>query len=444
MSELRRDLSLLDATMINAGTMIASAIFLVPAGIAAQVHSPGLIVLVWAVGGAVSMLGALCVAELGAMFPEAGGQFAYLREAYGPVWGFLYGWAGSVVILPASIAAVAVGFATYAGVFIPMQGATLKLVAVLSIVALTALNCLGVRPGALVQNLLTVLKVGAVALLVALIFVLPGGSPAHFSPLFSSDAAPGLAGRFGVAMVAALWAYDGWVEICYVGSEVKDPGRSIPRSIVWSLSLVIAVYILANVAYLYALAPGQMAASTTVASDAARVVLGGAGALFVAAVIIISMLGANNGMVLTGARIPYAMARSGFFFRSIGTVHPRFATPVAALLLQGTIAALLALTGSYDQLFTYVIFASWLSYGLTAGVVIRLRRTMPAHERPYKTWGYPLTPIAFIAFAAWLMGTTIVETPKESAIGAAILLAGLPVYWYFRRQSPNVTASPIQ
>ena len=433
-TELKRELGLLDTTMINVGTMIASAIFIVPATVAAQVPGSALMILVWVVGGVVSLLGALSVAELGAAYPEAGGQYAYLREAYGPVWGFLYGWANFAVINPASIAAIAVGFATYLGFFVSLSPLAIQAIAVLSIAGLTALNCLGVRLGATTQNVLTFLKMGALAALVITAFALPGGSGANFQPLWPPGPAGGWIGSFGVAMVAVLWAYDGWIETTYVGSEIKDPGKNLPRSIILSTVIVIAFYVVASVAYSYVLSPARMAGSTLVASDAAQVTMGAVGAGFVAAAILVSTLGANNGIILTAARIPYAMARGGLFFRSQGAVHARFATPVVALLVQGVISSVLALSGTYGQLATYGVFAQFVFYALGCGAVMRLRRTAPQVPRPYRTWGYPLTPLVFIAFALWLVGNTIVELPRESAVGAGLILFGLPGYWYWERQ----------
>ena len=435
MTELRRELGLLDSTMINVGTMIASAIFIVPASIAAQVPGSGPMILVWVAGGVVSLLGALSVAELGAAYPEAGGQYAYLREAYGPLWAFLYGWANLLVINPASIAAIAVGFARYLGFFVPLSPLLIQGVAVLSIAGLTVLNCLGVRLGATTQNVLTFLKMGALAALIAAAFVLPGGSTANFEPLWPAGPAGTWIGPFGLAMVGVLWAYDGWIETTYVGSEVRDPGRNLPRSIILSTVIVIAFYVLASVAYSYVLSPARMAGSTLVASDAAQVTLGALGAGFVAAAILVSTLGANNGIILTAARIPYAMARGGLFFRAQGIVHPRFATPVVALLTQGVIASVLALTGTYDQLFIYVVFAQFVFYALSAGAVMLLRRRAPEVPRPYRTWGYPVTPLVFIAFALWLVGNTIAESPRESAVGAGVILLGLPGYWYWKRKA---------
>ncbi|HLB36696.1 MAG TPA: amino acid permease [Gemmatimonadales bacterium] len=432
MTELRRELTLLDATMINVGTMIASAIFIVPAAVAASLPNPSLMLLVWVAGGAVSLLGALCVAELGAALPEAGGLFVYLTRAFGPVWGFLYAWTAALIINPASVAAIAVGFATYVGFFTPLGTAGIKVVAVASIVALTAVNCLGLKLGARVQNVLTLLKIGALGALIVSALVMPGGSVEHFRPLLPAVGVAGLAGAFSVAMVAVLWAYDGWIEITYVGSEVRDPGRNLPRSIVISVFLVVGLYALTNVAYVYVLPLDRMAQSALVGSDAALVLIGPLGAALVAGAIIVSTLGANNGIVLTSARIPYAVSRAGLFFRWMGGVHPRVHTPNAALLAQGGVAAAFALTGTYDQLFTYVVFASWMFYGMSAMAVMRLRAVAPELPRPYRVWGYPVTPVVFILFALWLVAGTIVESPLESGIGGAIILAGVPVYRHWR------------
>ena len=432
-ADLKRELGLFDATMINVGTMIASAIFIVPATIAAAVPGSAVSTLIWVIGGIVSLLGALSIAELAAAYPEAGGQYAYLREAYGTVWAFLYGWANFAVINTASIAAIAVGFSRYIGYFVPLSEAAIRIVAILSILGLTWLNCRGVRLGATTQNILTTLKMAALLGLIVTSFVLPGGSIAHLQPLWPTGSAGQWIGPFGVAMVAVLWAYDGWIETTYVGSEIVDPGRNLPRSIILSTLIVIALYVLASLAYTYVLSPDGVARSALVASDAARITMGEVGAVFVVVAILISTLGANNGIVLTAARIPYAMARGGMFFRSQGNVHPRYATPVVALVTQGVIASILTAFGTYDQLFTYVVFAQFVFYALSASAVIRLRRTAPHVARPYRTWGYPVTPIVFIAFAVWLVFNTIKETPKDSVIGAGLILLGLPGYWYWRR-----------
>jgi len=438
---LRRQLGLLDAVMINVGTIIASAIFFVPSDIARAIPGAGPAVLVWVVGGAVSLLGALCVAELGAAMPEAGGQFAYLREAYGPLWAYLYGWGAGIVINPASIAAISVVCATYLGYFIPLSAGAIPWVAAATTVVLTVLNCLGVRPGTLTQNILTSLKIGLVLLLIVAGLALPGGSSANLHPVWPAGSPLGLVPAVGVAMVSVLWAYDGWIEITYVGSEVKDPGRTMPRAIVLSTLIGMALYVAVTVAYQYVLPAAKIAASPLVASDAAQVTLGRAGAGLVAAAIVISTLGANNGIILTAARIPYAMAEKGQLFRFLGAVHPRFATPVASLVTQGAITVALTLSGKYQALYTYVVFVGWIFYALSCAAVMRLRAKRPDLERPYRAWGYPFTPIVFIAFALWLVVNTIAQSPRDAAIGAVLVLIGLPFFYYFRgrERSAGVT-----
>jgi APA family basic amino acid/polyamine antiporter len=430
--ELRRELSLLDSTMINVGTMIASAIFIVPAEIAKHSQSSLLVVLVWIVGGIVSLLGALSVAELGAAMPEAGGQYVYLRKAYGPVWGFLYGWTAFTVINTASISAIAVGFAKYLGYFVKLDALGIKSVAILSIIALTVINCFGIKLGAWVQNGFTFVKMAALAALVACSFALPGGSSENFSPLLPAQSFASMPGPLGLAMLGVLWAYDGWIEITYVAGEVKNPQRNLPLSIIYSTLIVIAFYVVVNLAYTYVLSVGKMARSPLVGSDVATVIIGSAGAALVTVGILISTLGSNHGIVFTAARIPYAMAKERLFFQSMAQVHPRFRTPTTALIVQGVCGCVLALTGSYDQLYTYVVFASWLFYAMSCGAVIILRRKAPQRARPYKAWGYPITPIVFILFSIWLMINTIIETPFDAAIGAGIILLGLPMYSYWK------------
>ncbi|PYP22279.1 MAG: amino acid permease [Gemmatimonadetes bacterium] len=449
MTELKRQLGLLDSTMINVGTIIASAIFIVPSTIVLHLTASGPAILVWIVGGCVSLLGALSVAELGAAMPKAGGQYVYLTEAYGPVWGYLYGWTSGVVINPASIAAIAVGFATYLTFFVPLADAGIKAVAVLSIIGLTALNCLGVKLGALTQNILTLIKMGLLTLLILIGFVLPGGSAANFSPVWPDVPLTGLIAPFGVAMVAALWAYDGWIEITYVGGEVKDPERTVPRAIVLSTLIAMALYCLVTASFAYVLSPPKMAASSLVASDAAQVTLGRGGAAFVALAAVIATLGSNNGQVLAGARIPYAMARDGVLPRWMGGVHPRFLTPAPSLIVQGVVA--IALTwistepswkDTYQRLFTYVVLSGFVFYAMSCGAVIRLRRTAADLPRPYKTWGYPVTPIVFILFSLWLVINTAREQPRDFAVGVALMLAGLPLYWWMRgRRSRGIGVS---
>jgi APA family basic amino acid/polyamine antiporter len=439
-TELKRQLTLLDATMINVGTIIASAIFIVPAEIALRLEATSLTVLVWIVGGIVSLLGALSIAELAAAMPEAGGGYVYLREAYSPVWGWLYGWANGIVINPASIAAIAVGFAGYLGHFVQLTEGGIKLVAIVSILALTWLNVLGVKAGAITQNVLTLIKIATVIGLIVIGFVLPGGSSANFQPFWHRGG--GTVGAFGVAMLAVLWAYDGWIETTYVGGEVVRPERNLPRAIIYSALICMALYVLVTVSFTYVLGPEKVAASKLVASDAAAVTLGALGAGLVAAAILVSTLGANNGIVLTAARIPYAMARDRLLFSSIGRVHPRWLTPANSLFVQAVISIALTITGEYNWLYTYVIFSEFVFYALMCGAVIRLRRRRADLPRPYRTWGYPVTPILFIAFSLWLVANTIWEDPIDSAVAAGLILVGLPVYFYFKKKPSAVSAQP--
>ena len=428
---LQRKLSFLDSTMINVGSMIGSGIFLVPAAVSQYLQSSWLVLVVWIVGGFFSLLGALSVAELGSLYPRAGGQYVYLSEAYGRLWGFLYGWTAFTVIMSASIAAVAVGFATYLGYFIPFSPVGIKMVAIASIAILTAINCFGVKAGALVQNTLTFIKMGTLGFLIVLgFFFHPGLSVSMPSPSFSLSA---VAGPFALALVAVLWSYDGWIEITYVAGEVKNPQRNISRSVIASTLIVILIYVLTNFTYVSVLSMDAISKSKLVVADAASALVGPIGGTMAVIAVIVAMLGCNNGFVLTGARIYYAMASDRMFFRSLAKIHPRYHTPVPALAGQGVWAAVLVLTSAFNQLFTYVIFASWIFYALAAGAVIVLRKRSPKVSGTYKTWGYPFTPIVFILFALCLMVATIVEDPRDAAAGLGIILLGLPAYFYWRK-----------
>jgi APA family basic amino acid/polyamine antiporter len=431
---LRRELGLLDATMINVGTIVGASIFIVPSSIAAAFSGSFPTILVWIVGAVVSLCGALCVAELGAAMPHAGGQYVYLQRAFGPIWGWLYGWGAATIINPASIAFVSVGFASYLGFFVPLGALGVKLVAVGAILMLTLLNCFGLRVGALTQDIVTLIKIGAVVALVALCLLLPGGSTANFQPLWPQESVSSLIGPFGVAMILVLGAYDGWIEITYVGSELRRPGRNMPLSIVFSTVLVGLLYVGVSLAVLYVLGQAATAKSSLVAADAMRVVLGPSGGALLTVAVLISTLGCSNGIVFTAARIPYAMARRGEFFSWAGRLNPRYSTPNTALVVQGFWAAVLALSGTYNQLVTYMVFVSFLFYAMSSAAVLVLRRREPGLERPYRAWGYPVTPVVFILFSGYLLVNTIRETPQDAAIGAALLVAGLPVYWYCRRK----------
>ena len=431
--KLARVLTLLDATMINAGGIIGSGIFMVPATIALLTGSTSLILAVWVFGGLISLFGALSVAELGAAMPRAGGQFVYLNEAYGPAWGYLYGWSCVAVINTASIAAVGVAFSEYLGFFFPLSTMGIKSVAILSVILLTIINILDVKSGARAQNIFTLLKIGAILGIISLGLVMDGGSAENIQPFYPDRPLPALVGPLGLAMVSVLWTYDGWIFITYVAGEVKNPGRNIPLSLVFCMLIVISIYLLINFVFTYTLGIGAMGTSMLVASDSASIFLGEKGAALVSIIILISLLGANNGFILTSARINYAMARDKLFFQQAAKVHPKFKSPANALVIQAMWASVLTFSGTYNQLITYIIFASWIFYALSCAAVIILRKKRPEMKRPYKTPGYPYIPIIFILFAVFLTFNTILEAPRDAAVGAGIILAGLPLYFYWKK-----------
>ena len=431
--KLDRVLSLLDATMINAGGIIGSGIFMVPATVALLTGSSSLMFIVWILGGIVSLFGALSVAELGAAMPQAGGQYVYLNKAYGPIWGYLYGWSAVAVINTASIAAVGVAFAEYLGFFFPVSALSIKGIAVFSIMLLTILNIVDVKSGARAQNVFTFLKIGAILGIIALGMFMEGGSSTNIRPFFSSQSLPSLVGPLGLAMVAVLWTFDGWIFVTYVAGEVKNPGRNIPLSLIFCMIIVTSVYLLINFVFTYTLGIETMSTSSLVASDSASVFLGEKGTALVTIIILISLMGANNGFVLTSARINYAMAKDKLFFSLAAKVHPKFKSPANALMIQCVWACLLTFTGTFNQLITYIIFSFLIFYGMSAGAVIILRRKLPELERPYKTPLYPWIPIIFILFAVFLTINTVMEAPRDAAIGAGIILLGLPFYYYWNK-----------
>lgn len=444
---LHRALGLKEASAILVGTIIGTGIFIVPNTIARQVEAPGLVFAVWILAGGLSLLGAFTYAELGAALARVGGEYVYLRHAYGPFWGFLYGWTQFLVIKTGSIAALASGFAIYLGHFLPLSPRWSKGVALACILGLSLLNCRGVRLGGAVQTALTALKVAILLGLVGLAFVLGEGTTAHYRPFLPEDPPGDLFGRFGVAMVAALWAYDGWNNVNMVAGEVANPARTIPRALCLGTLTVMLIYLLANLAYFYVLPLEAVQTSERVAADMVERVLGSPGATIVSLSILISILGALNGSILSGARIFYAMAADGLFFQKVARVHERFRVPHVAILAQGAWASLLAMSGTYEQLFTYVIFAAWVFYGLTTVGCLALRRKCPDLERPFRTPGYPLTPLLFGGLALVLTVSTLVGAPRESAIGLGIMLSGLPAYALWRRSArragaPDLTPHP--
>ena len=430
---LKRVLSLMDATMINAGGIIGSGIFMVPATVALYTASSSLFFMVWILGGVVSLFGALSVAELGAAMPKAGGQYVFLNEAYGPVWGYLYGWAAVVVINTASMAAVGVAFAEYLKFFYTISDLAVKEIAIFSIILLTIINIVDVKSGARFQNVFSFAKLGAILGVILLGLFLEGGSTQNFSPLFTDRSPLSLIGPLGLAMVAVLWTFDGWIFVTYVAGEVKNPGRNIPLSLIFCMVIVVSVYLALNIVLVYVLGFDQMIGSELVMADAASKFIGGKGAAIVTIIILISLIGANNGFILTSARINYAMARDNRFFKQAAIIHPKFQSPANALIIQCIWACILTFSGTFNQLITYIIFASWIFYGMSAGAVIILRKKKPDMERPYQIPFYPWIPIIFILFAIFLTVNTILEAPRDAAIGTGLILAGLPLYYYWKK-----------
>ncbi|MGA2041289.1 MAG: amino acid permease [Bryobacteraceae bacterium] len=451
--ELKRDLGPWAAASIVIGTVIGSGIFLVPHDMILRVGKPGWVFVVWIFGGLLTLAGALSYAELAAAIPEAGGEYAYLREAYGPLWGFLYSWTQMWVAKSGSIATLATGFFYYLANFFPAldgvfyrlplplgpHGAPLdlrwgQLLAIGLIAALAWLNYFGVKLGGDVQVAVTAVKVALIAGII--VAGLGFGSPHAPDAAGSVPPATLTAAGFFAALVAALWAYDGWNNVAMVASEVRDPQRNLPRALIGGTLAVIAIYLLANAAYFRVLSPGQVGASPRVAGEMMRSILGAAGAGGVSLAAMISIFAALNGSILTGARVPYAAARQGYFFRAIARVDEKHRTPGVSILALCTWSALLVLSGSYRQLFTYVIFSSWILYGMATAAVIVLRRKRPELPRPYRTLGYPVVPILFVLVAGIFVISTLWDSPRESIMGIALILLGLPFYAYWSRRQP--------
>jgi APA family basic amino acid/polyamine antiporter len=450
---LVRGLTLFDATTIIVGSMIGSGIFIVSAEMARLLGSPGLLLAAWLVTAVMTVLGALSYGELAAAMPHAGGQYVFLREAYGPLFGFLYGWTLFLVIQTGTIAAVAVAFAKFLGLFVPWVAASRVLVplplgyrlssqqltAMAVIALLTWVNCRGLRQGATVQNVFTVAKVGGLAALVVLGFTLPADPEAvraNFGPHFADNFNLGMLAVFGAALVGSLFSSDAWNNVTFTGSEVVDPRRNLPLALFLGTAVVSLIYLAANVVYLRALPLAAIAGAPEdrVGTLAARSLLGAPGLTFINAAILISTFGCTNGLILAGARVTYAMARDGLFFRRAAEVSPRTHTPVFALAIQAIWASALVLSGTYSDLLNYVIFAALLFYVLTVGALFVLRRTRPDLERPYRAFGYPVLPGLYIVMAALVMVDLLVVSPRFTWPGLILVLTGVPVYACWRHR----------
>ena len=429
---LRRELTVLDATSIVVGTIIGSAIFLLPATIAAEVGTPTLVFLIWIAGGVLTLFGALSLAELGSMYPGAGGLYVYLREAYGHMPAFLYGWGLLTIIHTGSIAALAIGFAIYFGQFFAFGMVGQKVIAASCIISLTIVNCLGIRIGKFVQNSFTVIKVGGLVGMIILLFAHGLGSGMLRSAL--SPHIPAMSWiSAGAATVAVLWAYEGWHVISFAAGEMKQPRIDLPRSLAIGTLIIVALYLFANASYYSVLTPEEIHSSPAVASSALGKAFGSDAGRFLAGLILISVVGSMNGMVLTGPRVYYAMANDGVFFEAFGRTSARYQTPVLGLLLQGIWATALCCSGTYQQLFTHVIFTAWLFYGLAVAGVVVLRVRKPSVERRYRIPVFPVPPIVFCAASAGIAAATMAESPLRSLLGIGLICTGIPLYLLFRR-----------
>ena len=431
---LLRELGLKEAIALHMGVIIGSGIFIVPAAIARELPAVGPMLLVWLVAGLLTLFGALSLAELSALLPEAGGPYVYLKHAFGKVWGFLFSWNDFFINKAGSLAAIAIGFATYFGFFTSSR-LPVVLSAIVVIAIVTVVNVLGVRFGAWVMNVFTAAKVFALLGLVGAVAVSGRARITNLQPFWPSSWTEETTAAFGVAMISALWAYDGWVDVTLTAGETKDPRRNVPLALLFGTLGVLVIYLSANLAFAMTLPIGEMAASPRVAADVARTVLGPVGSSLVVLGILCSTFGAANGMALAGPRSIFAAGRDGAFAPALGYVHPRFRSPYVAVLVIGIWASLLSLTGSYEQITAYVVFGSWFFYALTALAVIVLRRKLPEAPRPYRAWGYPWATLLFAAVAGWFLWNTLREDPRDAMIGLGLLLLGLPFYFYWSRRS---------
>ena len=456
-NDLVKGLGVYGATSVVAGTMIGTAIFLVPSDMLRDLGTPLLVLAVWIFAGILSLFGALGYAELGAAIPEAGGEYVYLHRAYGPLVGFLYGWTQFLVAKSTSIATISTGFLLYLAYFFPRLGRVLfshavsvaghslvfnltgiQIGAVGMIAFLSVVNTLGVRKSGAVQTVFTVSKLLVLGVIIVLGLTLGHGSFGNFRGLLGGTPHAGYVAAFGLATVSALWAYDGWNNLSMVAGEVENPQRYVPAALIFGAMLVGLVYLLVNIAYFYVLTPAQALTTSTIAADATRRFLGQAGGAFVAVGVLISTFATLNGSILSGSRIPYAQARDGLFPGSLAAVHPRFHTPAASIAAQAVVAGLFALTGQYRGLYTKAIFSEWVFYALVTTAVFVLRRREPELPRPYRTWGYPLVPAAFVTIAVLFLANTFFEQRADLLWCLALMGSGIPAYYLWnlwRRRS---------
>jgi len=431
----KRALGPFDATMVVIGGIIGSGIFINPFIVAGRLDSPALVLAAWAAGGAIALAGAFGYAELGALFPRVGGQYAYLRDGLHPLAGFLYGWALLAVIESGAIAAVAIAFASYTLRLVGQPSVSPIPLAIFALLILSAVNFVGVKPGSRVLNVLVVLKIGALAILIVFGFLAPSHELWWSATRASANADRSAILAFGAAMVPILFAYGGWQNANYVAEEIENPQRNLPISIIGGTIAVVAIYILVNVVYLRALGLEGLAATTTPAADAARRMFGPLGDRFVTAAIAISTFGFLDLAILAPTRVYYAMAADGSFFPALAQLHPRFRTPGVAIAVQTAWSCILTLSGTYGQLLNYVVFADWIFFGLTVSTVVVFRRTFPLARRGpgFLAPGHPILPVLFVLTAAAIVLSVILADPRSASRGALLIAAGVPIFYLFRR-----------
>lgn len=429
-TELKRELGLWEGVSIIGGIMIGSGIFFLGSFVLQRTHlAPGLALLAWLVGGVITLLAGLCYAELGAAIPRAGGSYVYLREAYGPLWGFLQGWTAFFVSASGSISALAVAFATYFSAVVPLTPFEIKMLAIGTIIFLTFINALGVKLGGQVQNALMVAKLLPIAVIIVAGIMF--GSASNTMSVIPSTGT-GLISSFGMALIASLWAYEGWSNVNTIAEEIKNPQRNLPLALLIAIGGVTLIYVLFNYALLQVLPAGTIAADAKPAAAAANIIFGPWGATLVTLGALISIFGSTNGCVLVFPRMYYAMAKDGLFFPLFSDVHPRFRTPIPSLVASAAVAIILLYTGTFQQLTTMVVFAGWVFYTLTIISIFILRRKYPELPRPYKVWGYPVIPILSVLTSLFLLGNCLVEDPRSSLFGLVIPALGVPAYYMFK------------
>jgi len=437
---LPRHLGLWSAVAVLVGSTIGSGIFRVPASVAGRLQEPGPVLLAWILGGLIALFGALTIAELAGALPRSGGVFAYILEAFGPLPAFLFGWSELAVIRASALGAIATIFAEYLGYFVRLTPMQVRVVAAAAVVVVGLLNYLGVRRAAMVMNLTTIAKYGALAALGLLAFSAGDGNWEHFTPAWSGGLNLSL---MGTALIAIMWTYDGWADLSFMGGEVRNPGRTLPMALILGTFSILVIYLLLNVAYIYLVPLPAMASSPLIAATAAEriPVLGRYAGAIISLVVMISCFGTLHGSMMTGPRIFFAMADRGLFFQSIARVSPRYQSPSVAIWLATVLGVVYVLLNDFQQLADKFILGIWPFYALAVGAVFILRRTRPDLPRPYRTWGYPVVPILFLLASVGMIANAFWTDPMNTGVTFGIILLGIPVYVAWRAWSNKESAA---